>query len=209
MGWISIRISREELFEKVWAQPTTKLAQEFGISDVALGKICKKLNIPRPPQGYWLRKSRKGPPALPRTKGPTEHHISKWIAPEHELNISQKTERENLIDQEKLPENFLQVGEEDEELHRLVARTQKQLLKAAAKKTTTDRSWVKGRDNSLDVRVSPPLINRAIRIMNALVVGLEKRKYAVTVKEGRTCVSVLGEYFGSISKKHRLGFLTS
>jgi hypothetical protein len=33
----------------------TKLAKEFGISDVALGKICKKLDVPKPSLGYWSR----------------------------------------------------------------------------------------------------------------------------------------------------------
>ncbi len=51
----SIRITREELYRRVWETPITKLAKEFGISDVALGKICKKLGVPKPPQGYWQR----------------------------------------------------------------------------------------------------------------------------------------------------------
>jgi len=29
------------------------LAKEFGISDVALAKTCRKHSIPRPPRGYW------------------------------------------------------------------------------------------------------------------------------------------------------------
>jgi len=44
----SITLTREELYERVWSKPATKLAAEFGISDVALGKICRKLNIPKP-----------------------------------------------------------------------------------------------------------------------------------------------------------------
>jgi hypothetical protein len=44
----SVKLTREELYEKVWGTPATKLAKEFDISDVALGKICKKLDIPRP-----------------------------------------------------------------------------------------------------------------------------------------------------------------
>lgn len=48
----SIKLTCEELYERVWGTPTTKLAKEFGMSDVALGKICKKLNIPKPYPGY-------------------------------------------------------------------------------------------------------------------------------------------------------------
>lgn len=50
-----VTLSRQELYEKVWTTPTIKLAESFGLSDVALAKICKKHNIPKPPLGYWAR----------------------------------------------------------------------------------------------------------------------------------------------------------
>jgi hypothetical protein len=31
------------------------LAPKYGISNVALKKICKKLNVPTPPRGYWAK----------------------------------------------------------------------------------------------------------------------------------------------------------
>jgi hypothetical protein len=49
------KLSRIELYQKVWATPRTQLAKEFGISDVAIAKRCKKLNIPQPPLGYWAK----------------------------------------------------------------------------------------------------------------------------------------------------------
>jgi len=48
-------LTREELYEKVWSAPTTQVAAEFGISDVALAKRCKKLNVPKPSLGYWAK----------------------------------------------------------------------------------------------------------------------------------------------------------
>ena len=50
-----IVITRNELYEQVWSKPMTLLAKEYGVSDVGLSKICKKLNIPRPPVGYWSK----------------------------------------------------------------------------------------------------------------------------------------------------------
>jgi|HubBroStandDraft_1064217.scaffolds.fasta_scaffold244960_2 hypothetical protein len=32
--------NREELYKEVWAQPMTKLVPKYGISAVALGKVC-------------------------------------------------------------------------------------------------------------------------------------------------------------------------
>jgi hypothetical protein len=48
-------LTREELYQKVWSVPTTQLAAELGISDVALAKRCKKLNVPKPSPGYWAK----------------------------------------------------------------------------------------------------------------------------------------------------------
>ncbi len=50
-----VELSRDELYEKVWSLPGSKLAKQFGISDVALAKVCKKFGIPRPDRGYWAR----------------------------------------------------------------------------------------------------------------------------------------------------------
>lgn len=54
---MSQKISREKLYDLVWAKPMKILASEFGLSDVGLAKVCKKLNIPKPPRGYWARKA--------------------------------------------------------------------------------------------------------------------------------------------------------
>lgn len=48
-------LSREDLYELVWSKPMTELAKDFGISDVALAKRCKRLGIPAPGRGYWAR----------------------------------------------------------------------------------------------------------------------------------------------------------
>lgn len=49
------KLSREELFALVWEKPTSEIAQELGLSDVAIGKLCAKLQVPKPPRGYWAR----------------------------------------------------------------------------------------------------------------------------------------------------------
>ena len=64
-------VSREALYEEVWTDAVTVVAPRYGLSDVGLVKICKKLGIPVPPRGYWAkvkagRLARKVPlPALP------------------------------------------------------------------------------------------------------------------------------------------------
>jgi hypothetical protein len=50
-----ITVSRKELYEEAWQTPLWRLAPKYGISDVGLKKICKRLNIPTPPRGYWMK----------------------------------------------------------------------------------------------------------------------------------------------------------
>jgi hypothetical protein len=50
-----ITLSREDLYELVWSKPMRELAKDFGISDVALAKRCRRLGIPVPGRGYWAR----------------------------------------------------------------------------------------------------------------------------------------------------------
>lgn len=40
-----------ELFEKVWQTPMVKLANEIGVSDVAVAKACRKADISLHPLG--------------------------------------------------------------------------------------------------------------------------------------------------------------
>jgi hypothetical protein len=67
------RYRREELYEQVWSAPTQQVAQQYGVSDVALAKACKSLRIPKPPRGYWAKKESGGrvsaKPALPVLPG--------------------------------------------------------------------------------------------------------------------------------------------
>jgi len=42
--------NRFELYNEVWDQSLVKLSRKYGISDVRLGKVCRKLKIPHPGQ---------------------------------------------------------------------------------------------------------------------------------------------------------------
>lgn len=55
MGRRGTPVSREALYEAVWTDAVTVVAPRYGLSDVGLVKICKKLGIPVPPRGYWAK----------------------------------------------------------------------------------------------------------------------------------------------------------
>jgi hypothetical protein len=54
---LASRYDREKIYEEIWSEPIQHVAKRYGISDVGLAKVCRKLNIPRPGRGYWAKKA--------------------------------------------------------------------------------------------------------------------------------------------------------
>ena len=50
-GARKILLTREELYTRVWSVPLRQLAREFGISDVALGRMCRRIHANLQPGG--------------------------------------------------------------------------------------------------------------------------------------------------------------
>lgn len=57
--------ARRELYDLVWPKPIMKLAQDLGISGVAVARMCKHHRGPAPPRGYWARRESGQRPAKP------------------------------------------------------------------------------------------------------------------------------------------------
>jgi len=143
-------LTREELYEKIWSVPITQLAAELGISDVALAKRCKKLNVPKPPLRYWAKvaagmKQKKVP--LPPT--PNEVFI--------------KTA-------EKSPGKTLPIPQTTEQLHSLATELLRRL-------TTEKPSWDKririSECTLPEVAITKALIERAAKSFHTILNGVE------------------------------------
>ena len=67
------QFTRAELHEEIWRVPLVVVAQQLGLSDNGLRKICKNYQIKMPPRGYWMavRAGKKRPkPKLAPLKQP-------------------------------------------------------------------------------------------------------------------------------------------
>lgn len=49
--------SKEDLEKLIWEKSAVQLSKELGVSDKAIEKRCKKLEIQKPPRGYWAKLS--------------------------------------------------------------------------------------------------------------------------------------------------------
>lgn len=182
-------ITREELYQLVWKTPGTVLAKEFGISDVGLAKICKRLNVPRPYRGYWqlIEAGQKLsiPPLPPPKKGtPARAFISPYVKPEHQLEVKVAAA---LIETESLLANKIIVADTLHGAHPLIRETRKLLEtgfvdsygRAFAK-------WSEKPKQVLNVKVSKKSLHRALRIMDALLKAIDTRGGEIEVKDRET-----------------------
>ncbi|MET0254808.1 MAG: hypothetical protein ABW193_03395, partial [Luteibacter sp.] len=48
-------VTRQSLYEEVWAEPIVKVAARYGVSDVGFAKACRQMLIPLPPRGHWAK----------------------------------------------------------------------------------------------------------------------------------------------------------
>jgi len=203
MAGITIQCSREELYEQVWSEPMVSLAQKYGLSDVGLRKKCKKLNIPLPPQGYFLRDQKRkaeARPPLPPFAGNETVEIKPTTSsfPPAFVDQEQYKEAEARIVFENFPENRIVVSERLTSPHPLVEKTKINKTSAGGPQggRAIDRSC---KDAGLDIHVSKEYLGRALRIMDALLKALESRGFKVSISQKPygnnncvTTVSVLG-----------------
>ena len=54
---MAIETTREELYRQLWTRPAMQVAVDYGISNVALKKLCRKHRVPVPGRGYWAKKA--------------------------------------------------------------------------------------------------------------------------------------------------------
>src|SRR5215470_7054628 len=74
---------RDELYDEVWKEPIRTVAKRYGVSDVALSKICRRLRVPLPRRGHWNRPPSTRPkhrlPLPPLSNGePSEIVAKRW-----------------------------------------------------------------------------------------------------------------------------------
>ena len=187
MAFETIEWDREKLYEQIWAAPLRSVAKEYGVSDVALGKICAKLQIPRPGVGYWRRKEcgyTDARPALPAVAGEIRYVSHLPVGP---------TSRRRAPAPPIIP---LKRPSPRRTIHPLIKQTKRQLAKGRADRygRVQPADW---RSPCLDVRVTTTGRERAIELMGSLVGLLEANGMPVSAgpeaEPRATIVSVEGE----------------
>jgi|BioPla2DNA2_1021312.scaffolds.fasta_scaffold49800_4 hypothetical protein len=48
-------MDRVNLYNEIWTEPVQTVTKRYDMSDTALRKHCKRLDIPLPYRGYWAK----------------------------------------------------------------------------------------------------------------------------------------------------------
>jgi hypothetical protein len=81
---MSPNLTRKALYELVWTKPRSQIAKELGVSDVWIGKMCRRQNVPAPPPGYWANLAAGSRRRRKYVKPPLPYSIVERIEEEHE-----------------------------------------------------------------------------------------------------------------------------
>jgi hypothetical protein len=183
MPTVTLRYERAKLYEEVWVDAITTVAKRYGISDVALRKICRKLAVPLPTLGYWAKTAagKKLPtPPLPKYSGPTEIVRQRYVSDE-----PVEPDPEHLVARrefETKPENRIVVSETLEMPHPLIAATERAFRKLEHRNLGNQPMMER---RPLDISVSEASLPRALRILDAWVKGTNRSRHAFTHRTGR------------------------
>jgi len=171
------QLTRRQLYDKVWAQPMTKIAPTLWLSDVGLAKVCRKYEIPRPPVGYWAK--------LAHGK-----HVERIELPE----LSNKDLSEIILFRENFDKDFsvpsrpkitVDVPEKLTRAHRYI-RSSRSLLKTAQQNGNGILESPKS--NCLSIDVSKKRLARALRILDAIIKAWEEGGGEVQIDPTKFCL---------------------
>jgi hypothetical protein len=194
---LPLQYDRDDLYRKVWERPLIKVAQEYGVSAVALGKACSKLLVPVPGRGHWAKLAhghtgvRKMP--LPKLdKVPVVFRSSR--VRQNEAAAPAQTDPEFAAIDQLLSFGALKPPPVDASggWHVLVRRTASRLR---SRRRKSERGiLLPNKPGGLDVRVTAERLERALLIMSQLLAVLERQGFTVEVTEkGGTVASMNGQ----------------
>lgn len=186
---LKAKLTRQELYEKIWATSLVQTAKEVRLAAGTLRDICKNHSIPVPARGFHLKLGPKLQTPLPELSG--------WNPDVIEM-FGQAESRRRL--QHRKPEGMVRVPEpivarSGPLSHPFTVRTRRLLARA---KPDLAGILVSAEGLVAHVRVSKRTLRRALRILDALFLSLDQAPFRLSWPEGsdaRLTISVLDDTF--------------
>lgn len=178
-------IDRETLYEQVWREPLTRLAERYGLSDVGFRKACVRMNIPLPARGYWAKKAagKKVRPRPPLPEGAYQHHLLVRHAllekrSEFEVRFDEAMQRQSMPD--ALDLSLLPASVDE------CRRPVRALATKLGNRPKGGGVWREADfGNALRVAVSESSVERALRALEFGLIALEAAGYKLVQRRAK------------------------
>lgn len=202
--------NRDSLYEEVWATPMKTLAKKYGISNVGLAKVCRKLTIPMPGRGYWAKveagQQIKREPLPPLKERIRLQKPSPRPEPPKLEDLASAAEAKLIEKLDSAGEIPIKHGSLS---HELILQTRAAFRDAES----DDHKILRHSGSCLDLRVSAKSLERGVRIMAALINIVEDAGFKVTVNKGdghQTIAKIFGYQvqFGLIERVDRIAIMS-
>jgi len=193
-----VTLTRKELYDLVWAQPLSRLAKKYKISDNGLRKICKRMNIPIPAMGHW-QKIQYGKKVI-ITKLPVKYEGK------DEITLGEKGEGDINVDSPIVQQRrLIQAIENTKDLplevpDRVSSRPDK-LIRSTLEYYDAIRRYYKSHNgtypdkiNVLNIQVQEESRPRAVRLLDTIIKVLKSRKHDVIADHFTTYAKIGDEH---------------
>lgn len=183
---LQVETDRATLYEEVWTTPVSRLAERYGISDVALKKVCRRMNVPTPPRGYWAR-VRHGhtvqkPPLPPPGRGTPETHTF-YPNPASEPEPGRPGPKPEIPAPLRSVADKVVVADALRNPDPFVVQTRDALKERLKTWRPEHRVYARlspGETGTINVDVCPSSIPRALRLLDAVLKGARRAGFEVS-----------------------------
>lgn len=193
-----VKLTRKELYDLVWAQPLSRLAKKYKISDNGLRKICKRMNIPIPAMGHWQK--------IQYGKQVIVTNLPAKYEGKDEITLGEKGEDDINVDSPIVQQRrLIQTIENTKDLlltvpDRLSSRPDK-LIRSTLDYYDAVRKYYKSqhgsypdRNNVLSIQVQEESRPRAVRLLDTIIKVLRSRKHDVIADHFTTYAKIGDEH---------------
>ena len=172
-------LTRRAMYDLVWSRPMTKVAEDLGISDVGLKKVCDKHRVPTPPRGYWAKRDAGKPTKqiqFHSTSDPQHEHIvihgsRNNLAPEIREVLEQERERRKSKPRTASPAEVAPTVP-PQDVHPAISATAKTLRKA---KPDADEVIGASGHGCCGIDVGAASLERTIAVLDSIARALDAR----------------------------------
>ena len=193
-----VTLTRKGLYDLVWAEPLSRLAKKYKISDNVLRKICKRMNIPIPTMGHW-QKIQYGKEVI-ITKLPVKYEgkdeITLGEIGEDDINVDSPIVQQRRLIQtiENTKDLSLEVPDRLSSRPDKLIRSTMDYYDAVRRYYRSNHGSHPDRINVLNIQVQEESRPRALRLLDIIIKVLRSRKHDVIADHFTTYAKVGDEH---------------